>query len=97
MPPRSPYARKNVQSVPGPTSASDLVRGVALQIARKYLFVPATTKALVYFVIVAVLSFLAGHAPLPSNWYFNQVTLASSPCISHRLHCRSTIFLINSA
>uniref|UniRef100_A0A7E4UPL8 FIT family protein n=1 Tax=Panagrellus redivivus TaxID=6233 RepID=A0A7E4UPL8_PANRE len=55
--------------VPGPTTASDVVIGVLVAMARKVLFIPAEKKAIFYLVAVLAVSVFAVYAPPDDEYY----------------------------
>lgn len=56
-----------------PTTAGDVCLGMFLQIARKYLFMDVRAKALIYVVMVVVLSLASEIVSLPNDFYIVQV------------------------
>ncbi|KAH7698007.1 hypothetical protein AAVH_34906 [Aphelenchoides avenae] len=67
-----PQPRRASRIVGAPTTAKDVVLGVAVQIARKYLFIDARKKALVYLAVVTTLSILTEFFPPADHYYFVQ-------------------------
>lgn len=73
MPPINKRRRPSQQQiVDQPTSATDVIFGVLVQLARKLLFIKPANKAIFYLLFVTALSIISLYVELTDN-YFTQV------------------------
>ncbi|TKR93067.1 hypothetical protein L596_007596 [Steinernema carpocapsae] len=54
----------------GPTTTSDIISGVTIQLGRRYLFADVLKKVYVYVIGVCILSFISAFGNLPQHFYF---------------------------